>query len=163
MPALTKAERDRAIAYHDLACTMRDLEADLRWGLNGSLRIPRDWQEMLREPALPRKVKLTLRLDEDVVAFFRAMGGFHLTRMNRVLRSFMLTRLAGVATGPEMVGYRPTAEEEERSLRREVLALVEREHEARAAAEHQASDAEKRRARIAYLKGVKAAKEGKPG
>lgn len=160
MTTLTKAERDRAIAYHDLACTMRDLEADLRWGLNDSQRLPRAWFEMLKEPALPRKVKLTLRLDEDVVAFFRTMGAFHLTKMNRVLRSFMLARLAGVATGPEMVGYRPTAEEEERSLRREVLTLVERETQAREAAEQQASDAEKRRARIAYLKRVKTEKGG---
>lgn len=161
MPALTKAERDRAIAYHGLACTMRDLEADLRWGLNDSLRLPRAWFEMLREPAVPRKVKLTLRLDEDVIAFFRAMGIGHLTRMNNVLRAFMLTRLAGVASGPEMVGYRPTPEEEERSLRREVTELILREVDAREAAESQASEQAKRRARIDYLKRKKAEREGR--
>jgi hypothetical protein len=161
MPALTKAERDRAIAYHGLACTMRDLEADLRWGLNDSLRLPRAWFEMLREPRVPRKVKLTLRLDEDVIAFFRAMGTGHLTRMNGVLRAFMLTRLAGIASGPEMVGYRPTPEEEERSLRREVAELVLREMDAREAAEERKTEEAKRRERIAYLKAKKAEREGK--
>lgn len=161
MPAPTKADRDRAIAYHGVACTLRDLEADLRWGLNDSARLPAAWFAMLREPAVPAKVKLTLRLDEDIVAFFRAMGMGHLTRMNNVLRAFMLTRLSGVASGPEMVGYRPTAEEEERSLRREVTDLIHREMDAREAAERAATESEKRRERIAYLKRVKAEKAGK--
>jgi outer membrane murein-binding lipoprotein Lpp len=161
MPALTKAERDRAIAYHGLACTLRELESDLRWGLNDSLRIPTGWGELLREPSVPQKRKLTLRLDEDVIAFFRAMGVGHLTRMNRVLRAFMLTRLAGVASGPEMVGYRPTAKEEERSLLSQVADLIAKEIAAREAAEAAASDAAKRRHRIAYLKQKLAEKRGR--
>lgn len=159
MPAplrtLTKAERDRAIAYHDLACTMRELEADLRWGLNDSQRIPAEWRAMLMEPAVARKVKLTLRLDEDVVAFFRSMGPFHLTRMNRVLRAFMLARLAGVATGPEMVGYRPTAAEEARSLRREVLDRAAAEMEARERAEAEAAAEAKGRGKLERLRGLR--------
>lgn len=57
---------------------------------------------------MPKKTKLTLRLDADVVAFFRTMGMGHLTRMNAVLRAFMLARLAGVVAGPESVDYAPT-------------------------------------------------------
>lgn len=38
MPRQTKSEKDRLAAYHDLAETMRGLEADLRWGLTDSLR-----------------------------------------------------------------------------------------------------------------------------
>ena len=155
MPALTKAERDRAIAYHDLACTMRTLEADLRWGLNDSQRIPAEWRAMLIAPAVPRKVKLTLRIDEDVVAFFRSMGPGYLTRMNNVLRTFMLTRLAGVATGPEMVGYRPTAEEEARSLRREVLDRAAAEMAARERAEAEAAVEAKARAKLERLRGLR--------
>lgn len=155
MPALTKAERDRAIAYHELACTMRDLEADLRWGLNDSHRIPAEWRAMLIEPAVARKVKLTLRLDEDVARFFRAMGPGYLTRMNNVLRTFMLTRLAGVATGPEMVGYRPTAEEEARSLRREVLDRAAAEMAARERAEAEAAVEAKAQAKLERLRGLR--------
>lgn len=161
MPAPTKADRDRAIAYHRLACTLRDLEADLRWGLNDSPRLPRAWFDMLRTPAVAAKRKLTLRLDDDVIAFFRAMGPGHLTRMNDVLRAFMLTRLSGIASGPEMVGYRPTPKEEERSLLQEVAALIERDSTARETAEREAGDSAKRRARIDYLKRVKAGREAK--
>jgi len=155
MPALTKAERDRAIAYHELACTMRDLEADLRWGLNDSPRIPAEWRAMLIEPAVARKVKLTLRVDEDVARFFRAMGPGYLTRMNNVLRTFMLTRLAGVATGPEMVGYRPTAEEEARSLRREVLDRAAAEMAGRERAEEETAVEAKARAKLERLRGLR--------
>lgn len=155
MPALTKADRDRAIAYHRLANTMRELEADLRWGLNDSLRIPSEWRALLREPAVARKVKLTLRIDDDVATFFRAMGPGHLSRMNAVLRAFMLTRLSGVATGPEMVGYRPTAEEEARSLRREVLDRAAAEMEARERAEAEAATEARGRAKLERLRGLR--------
>ncbi len=158
---LTKADRDRAIAYHDLATTMRELEADLRWGLNDSLRIPREWTEILQGPMIPKKRRVTLRLDEDVERFFRAMGMGHLTRMNAVLRSFMLARLSGVVSGPEEVGYRPTPEEEERSLRREILDRVGAEMDARDRAEADASEGAKRRARIAALKKLREERAGK--
>lgn len=36
------------------------------------------------------KRSLTLRVDEDVVAWFRSGGRGHLTRMNAVLRAYML-------------------------------------------------------------------------
>lgn len=161
MTNLTKAGRDKAIAYHRLACTLRDLEADLRWGLNDSRRLPRVWFEMLHEPAVAPKRKLTLRVDEDILGFFRAMGPGYLTRMNNVLRAFMLTRLSGLASGPEMVGYRPTPEEEERSLRREVFDLIQQEMAAQEAAKQAATDSARRRERIEYLKRVKAEREGR--
>jgi len=37
----------------------------------------------------PGKVSVHLRLDTDVLAWFREQGSGHLTRMNAVLRSFM--------------------------------------------------------------------------
>ncbi|MGB7321069.1 MAG: BrnA antitoxin family protein, partial [Albidovulum sp.] len=121
MPRQTRAEASRAAAYHALAETMRGLEADLRWGLNDSLRLPHEWHAIATRPAVPKKQKLTLRLDDDVVAFFRAMGMGHLSRMNAVLRSFMLARLAGVVAGPEAVAYARTPTEELQSLRREIV------------------------------------------
>lgn len=35
---------------------------------------------------------MSLRLDEDVVAWFQAQGKDHLSRMNAVLRTYMLAR-----------------------------------------------------------------------
>ena len=157
-PPRTKADQTRAAAYHALAGNLRDLEADLRWGLNDSPRIPAGWRQIAKGPAVPKKVKLTLRVDEDVVAFFRAMGIGHLTRMNAVLRTFMLARLAGVVTGPDAVEYRPTLEEEERSLRREISDMVRAEMEAREAAAAALGEGEKRKARIAELKRLREAR-----
>lgn len=119
-----------AAAYHHLAGTLRGLEEDLRWGLDGSPRIPAGWEAILREVTAPAKVKLTIRLDADVIKFFRALGAGHLPRMNAVLRNFMLARLAGVLKGAEGVVYAPSDEDEANGLRREIMALM-REEETR--------------------------------
>ena len=147
----SRAETERARAYHELATTMRGLEEDLRWGLQGSLRIPEGWRRIAEAPAVPRKVKLTLRVDADVAAFFRTMGMGHLSRMNAVLRTFMLARLAGVVTGPEAVRYAPSHAEEVRDLRRELLDTVAAELDAREARDPR-TDAGARQERIAALK-----------
>ena len=50
---------------------------------------PSFWKEArVVEPA-PSKESVHLRLDSDVLAWFRAQGKGHLSRMNAVLRSFM--------------------------------------------------------------------------
>ncbi len=157
MPRQTRAERDRLAAYHELARTMRGLEEDLRWGLADSLRLPREWREIASDPAVPGKEKVTLRLDDDVLRFFRAMGAGYLTRINAVLRTFMLARLAGLVGGPEDVAYAPTAEEEARALRREIL-----DHAAGVAAAREAKAAEaEAREKVAGLRALKAERMGR--
>jgi len=131
--------------YHHLASTLRDLETDLRWGLDGSARIPPEWHAIAQGVPAPRKVPVTLPVDEDVARFFRSMGAGHLPRMNAVLRSFMHARLAGVVKGPEDVAYAPSPEEVRNATMR---ARIE---EARAKAEAEAagmSDVQKRRAKV---------------
>jgi uncharacterized protein (DUF4415 family) len=97
--------------YHNLAQTLRGLEEDLRWGLEDSSRIPQAWRQIALEPAVPRKTPVTIRVDDDVAKFFRAMGRGYLTQMNRVLRVFMEARLAGVVKGAEAAVYQPTMAE----------------------------------------------------
>ncbi|MEZ5776788.1 MAG: BrnA antitoxin family protein [Paracoccaceae bacterium] len=150
MTRQTRAEKNRLAAYHALAETMRGLEEDLRWGLNDSLRLPREWSEIAARPGVPAKRQVTLRLDEDVVAFFRAMGMGHLSRMNAVLRTFMLARLAGLVTGPEDVRYQPTHEEEMYLLRREIMDHAIAETEAREAREKAAVQKKELDARRAF-------------
>ncbi len=41
-------------------------------------------------PAGTRKKTVTMRMDEDVLEWFRSRGKGHLTRMNAVLRAYML-------------------------------------------------------------------------
>jgi uncharacterized protein (DUF4415 family) len=52
------------------------------------------WQAPLfppEEPA-PKKMSVHLRLDEDVLEWFRSQGKGHLTRMNAVLRAYFESR-----------------------------------------------------------------------
>ncbi len=59
--------------------------------------VPRDWYKDAI-PVMPGpKTALSLRLDPDVVEFFRAQGKGYQTRMNAVLRAYM--RAASRARG----------------------------------------------------------------
>jgi uncharacterized protein (DUF4415 family) len=48
-----------------------------------------DFWENARVVMPPGKASIHLRVDSDVLEWFRAQGRGHLTRMNAVLRSFM--------------------------------------------------------------------------
>jgi uncharacterized protein (DUF4415 family) len=113
MPTQTELKHaaERRRNYHYLADVLRDLETDLRRGMQYSPAIPEDWHEIARRAPVPLKEKLTLRLDADVAAFFRTFGPGHLTRMNAVLRAFMLARQAEVVQGAEAVEYAMTDHE----------------------------------------------------
>ena len=108
--------------YNDLAGSLRGLEVDIHWGLDGSDRIPAAWAKIASEPYCPTKTHLTLRLDEDVLRFFRATGQGYLTRINKVLRAYMQARLAGVVQGAERAVATPNPME---SLQVEVLAFAD--------------------------------------
>jgi uncharacterized protein (DUF4415 family) len=70
--ALTDDEIDTAIADDPDAA----LIVDAAWFAEAAKR-------------LPNKKQITLRLDEDVIEFFRQEGDRYQTRMNAVLRAFM--------------------------------------------------------------------------
>ncbi|QYK42426.1 MAG: BrnA antitoxin family protein [Paracoccaceae bacterium] len=106
-PSPAPARHKPAAHYHYLAETLRDLEGALRHGLKGSAFVPAEWAAVAQGVPEPLKEKLTLRVDADVLRFFRLMGRGYLTQMNRVLRAFMHARLAGVVPGAEDVGYAP--------------------------------------------------------
>ena len=131
--------------YHHLATTLRDLETDLRWGMEGSARIPPEWHAIAQGVPAPRKVPVTLRMDEDIARFFRSMGAGHLPRINAVLRAFMHARLAGVVKGPEDVGYAPTPEEVQRAM---VRARMEEKRATMEAEEAGMTDVQKRQAKV---------------
>jgi uncharacterized protein (DUF4415 family) len=49
---------------------------------------PKDWTEHVAKTRL-RKVPVTIRVDPDVLNFFRAFGEGYQTWMNNVLRAYM--------------------------------------------------------------------------
>jgi uncharacterized protein (DUF4415 family) len=84
---------------------MRRLEWDLHSTIELTGRIPEEWHEIAS--ATPRSVgvKVNLRLEADVVKFFRSMGEGYGPRINDVLRSYMHARLAGVIRGAETTAH----------------------------------------------------------
>ena len=72
--AQSKAEAARRVNYHYMADVMRRLEWDLHQKLLTEGRIPEAWHDIAAEQAGTTKSRVTIRLDGDVVKFFRDMG-----------------------------------------------------------------------------------------
>ena len=102
---LTKLRPSQKANYHYMADAMRRLEWDLHHHIEATGRIPREWHDIAKEREPKAKVHLTMRVDEDVLRFFKSMGAGHLPRMNAVLRSYMHARLAGVLKGAETMDF----------------------------------------------------------
>lgn len=60
-----------------LSQNLRGLQEDLRWGLRDSARIPSEWHAIASADLVPGKRHISLRVDEDVLQFFKAMGVGH--------------------------------------------------------------------------------------
>ena len=59
--------------------------------------IPETWATLEEDvDVTERKVKITIRLDESVVKFYRAMGVGYQARMNRVLQTYAQMQIAQV-------------------------------------------------------------------
>jgi len=77
----TDWERVRKLTDEEIEAAMAD---DPDWAELKDL----DWsQAVLVVP--PRKKAISIRVDEDVLAFFKAQGAGYQRRMNAVLRSYM--------------------------------------------------------------------------
>ena len=97
-----KRTRREAVQMYYLTDVYDRLEFDLHTLLNHYKRIPHEWHVIHRERDYS-KTRITLRVDCDVVKFFRSMGPEYQRRMNDVMRAFMHCKLAGLIDGPETV------------------------------------------------------------
>lgn len=122
----TKAQLSQRAHYHYLANVVTDLDSEIRHGLRGSKFIPAEWTTIAQRRPDAHKVKVTIRVDQDVVKFFRLMGVNYLARMNEVLRAFMHARLAEVVPGAESVVYEPNARETYHALVEELVEKLAR-------------------------------------
>jgi uncharacterized protein (DUF4415 family) len=103
--------RERA-SYFYMAEAMRRLEWDLHQTIEATSRIPAEWHQIAQRADRQPTERVTLRLDRDVVKFFRSMGTGYGPRINDVLRSYMHARLAGVIRGAETMELFRREEEE---------------------------------------------------
>ena len=72
--------------------------------------VPEGWHAIARRRDEPKRERVTVALEEDVVRFYRSMGRRYGDRMNEVLRAFMHARLAGLLAGAETVSGEAEAE-----------------------------------------------------
>jgi uncharacterized protein (DUF4415 family) len=96
----TKAQR---IEYRFLADAMRQLEFDIRHPVLLEPRLPREWHALT--DVAHRRRMVSMRVDEDVLRFFRSLGPGYQRRMVLVLRAFMHARRAQMLEGPESIDY----------------------------------------------------------
>jgi uncharacterized protein (DUF4415 family) len=69
--------------------------------------VPEGWHAVeSRAPVRPRKTKLTLTLDADMVRWFRALGQGYQPRMNAVLRAYMHAVIAKEVVGAADLDWR---------------------------------------------------------
>jgi uncharacterized protein (DUF4415 family) len=104
----TRRQRD---AHLEMMYELEELQDDLsaQW-LDQSL--PDDWTGLdWREPVGRHKTRVTLRLDSDMLRWFRRLGPGYGPRMNRVLRIYWMALVAGHIKGfpsdntvPRLVG-----------------------------------------------------------
>jgi uncharacterized protein (DUF4415 family) len=86
--------------HHYLFDAMTRLEWDLQNSIAIKGRIPREWHRISAERD-HSKTRITIRLDKDVLKFFRSMGPGYQPRINQVLRAFMHAKLMGVLEGDD--------------------------------------------------------------
>ena len=66
-------------------------DADVRFTKDAPRTLPQDWARAVAHrglPVPPRKQQIALRVDVDVLEWFKAQGDGYQTRMNAVLREF---------------------------------------------------------------------------
>jgi uncharacterized protein (DUF4415 family) len=76
-------------------------DGDVRFTKDAPRTLPQDWARAVAHRGLPvpaRKQQIALRVDVDVLEWFKAQGDGYQTRMNAVLREF---RDAHLATHPQ--------------------------------------------------------------
>ncbi|QQP89571.1 BrnA antitoxin family protein [Skermanella sp. TT6] len=71
------------------ALTDRDIEAAVRDDPDAAPLVDESWFDQARFVAPPSKAAINIRLDKDVLDFFKSEGAGYQTRMNAVLRAYM--------------------------------------------------------------------------
>ena len=101
-PLKPKRTRREAVEMYYLNDVMERLECDLHRTVEYNRCIPFEWHAIHKDRDCA-KTRITLRVDKDVLKFFRAMGPGYQPRMNDVLCAFMRSKLAGLLEGEETV------------------------------------------------------------
>jgi uncharacterized protein (DUF4415 family) len=87
-----KRTKREARSHAELLAELEEMEA---WWRDRQLKdrvIPPEWHRLEETaPVRPRKTPVTIRYDDAVVRWYRGLGRGYQTRMNAVLRAYMLS------------------------------------------------------------------------
>ena len=101
-PDPTKQTRTERLSRLYMMDAMAQTEYDILHGLYTTGRLPDEWHEIAYETGRRKALsKVTIRLETDVVKFFKALGPGYQEKINRVLASFVHARLARMIGGPD--------------------------------------------------------------
>ena len=95
----TKRQRDY---INEMISAMSRFEWDMHHHVSRMGRVPAGWRTLWQERD-HAKTRVTIRVDADVLRFFKTLGAGHGPRMNTVLRAFMLARLGGLIEGEDLL------------------------------------------------------------
>ena len=94
---LTPAQKAEYRFFYD---AIRQLDWDLRTDIWGAGRVPPDWRALMESDGRPDRERVTLRLDADLVRFFRRRWGRgYQQEVNLVLRSFFKLHMSRMVKG----------------------------------------------------------------
>ncbi len=90
-----KRTKSEERSYVELLGDLHELQL---WRQQNQLKLetlPDGWHRVASEhPCTPKKAKVTLGLDADMLRWYRAMGHGYQARMNAILRVYMLSVLS---------------------------------------------------------------------
>lgn len=100
----TVRERMHLAGFAD---AMRMLEYDSICEVAMQGKIPPAWHEIATDPDRrgANRVKVTFRVNNDVVRYFKAMGPGYQERMNKVLSAYVHGRLYRIVNGPDTTDF----------------------------------------------------------
>lgn len=82
--------------HYYLVDMMSRLEYDLHSEIANIVGVPQEWQQIAERLDTPEKSKVTIRINQDVLKFFKATGRGYQARMNDVLSAYMHSKLCGL-------------------------------------------------------------------
>ena len=95
---LTATQR---LQYRFFIDQMSRLEYDLRHAVYHQKVVPRDWSGIIDREPVKGTTRVTIRLDEDLVRFFRKLGPGWQKTLNGVVRAYVKGRMAGIVADME--------------------------------------------------------------
>ncbi|KMW58840.1 hypothetical protein AIOL_003821 [Candidatus Rhodobacter oscarellae] len=87
--------RTQRLYFERLLLNAAHLKSEDVFEYHVQAQVPEAWDTLEQDVDVEeKKVKITLRLDESVAKFYRAMGNGYQARMNRILATFAQMRIA---------------------------------------------------------------------